>query len=397
MARDLQENISSPKSSGLDETSSGKGLGQGSKEEDLANSLLQKDKSKLHSGSLLNEAINQGLFAFSPNLICSQIVKNFNLAVNIYGEKLLKLITGYNPGYIHKNVNVPEFQRELKIKIEKTFKNLEYEELIDSEGVISDTGMTLASFVLLMEELDVLFSNSIGEKKGTIKSHYGDKADSRLFRLGDRYKDLAIKQSVKLALRRGHASLKKEDIKTFERVNKSNVQLIYAIDASGSMKGAKIESAKKAGIALAFKAVQNKDLAGLVVFGSEIKFAERPTRDFKKLLKSITQIRASKQTNFVRMLNKAIELFSHKISTKHLIILTDALPTAGENPELETMEAVSKAKAHNISISIVGINLDGKGKNFAEKIVQFSQGKLYLIKNLQELDKIILEDYYAVA
>ena len=35
-------------------------------------------------------------------------------------------------------------------------------------------------------------------------------------------------------------------------------------------------------------------------------------------------------------------------------------------------------------------------KKLAEKIVQLGEGRLYIVKNLEELDKIILEDYYSV-
>ena len=36
-------------------------------------------------------------------------------------------------------------------------------------------------------------------------------------------------------------------------------EIIYGLDASGSMKGNKLKAAKKAGIALAFKAIEEKN------------------------------------------------------------------------------------------------------------------------------------------
>lgn len=363
----------------------------------LATSILQNDKSRIDSGNIINEALNQGLSAFCPSLIFSLVVKNFQLATHLYGEKLIRLITGYNPSYIKRNLNVPEFQFELQKRINAAVSSLELDSLIDSEGAISSDGITLASLILLMEEIDALQSKGIGSKKSYKKAEYGDRADVRFFRKGDSYKDLALKYSLKLALRRSHPALLDEDLKSFERVDKNSIQIIYAIDASGSMRGEKIAAAKKAGIALAFKAIQNRDEAGLVVFGSDIKFTEKPTKDFRKLLEAITRIRASKQTDFVRMLTKSVELFARRKLTRHLIIITDALPTAGNKPEQEALEAVCKAKAQGIGISMVGINLDNKGKSFAERLVQLSKGRLYLVKNLGEVDRIVLEDYFAVA
>ena len=70
------------------------------------------------------------------------------------------------------------------------------------------------------------------------------------------------------------------------------------------------------------------------------------------------------------------------------------MPTAGRNPEKETLEAVSEARNSDITISIVGIGLDKEGKKLAEKIVEQGNGKLYMAKSLEQLDILVLEDYY---
>jgi len=154
--------------------------------------------------------------------------------------------------------------------------------------------------------------------------------------------------------------------------------------------------AKKAGIALAYKAISNRDKVGLIVFGSGVKESLAPTTDFIALLRKIAAVRATKETDFTLMLRKATELFPPGNITKHLVILTDALPTVGDEPEDEAVEAVSFARAHGITISLIGINLDEKGRKFAEKITALGEGRLYSVKNAENIDKIILEDYYGV-
>jgi len=91
-------------------------LASQNEEDKLMKSVLQNEKSSIEHGQLINEGINQGLHAFSPDLMFSQISKNFQLAKNLYGEKLLKLLTSYSPDFIKKNLNLPEFQRDLRIK-----------------------------------------------------------------------------------------------------------------------------------------------------------------------------------------------------------------------------------------------------------------------------------------
>ena len=134
----------------------------------------------------------------------------------------------------------------------------------------------------------------------------------------------------------------------------------------------------------------------MIVFGSDVREFIEPTLDFTRLLKEITKIRASKETDIVSTLQKAIELFPSDIVTKHLILITDALPTKGDTPEKSTLEEASIARSKGITISLIGISLDEKGKKLAEKIVELGEGRLYAVRNLENVDKIVLEDYYSV-
>ena len=366
-------------------------------ENKLMHLVLENDKETIEKGKLISDSINQGFQSFTPDLLYQQLVKNYSMARHIYGPSLLKLASGYNPDYIKKNINIPEFRKELKFRIEKNINALKEQGFLDKNNTISEKGIELASLVMYFEELDKLIPKGIlGEKIHKKISIYGSKESSRAYKKGDRYRDIAIKKSAKIAIRRGHKNLDKKDLRVYERQSKGQSYIVYALDASGSMKGKKIDACKKAGIALAYKAIDEKDKVGLIVFGSEIKTIVEPTNDFSFLLKSIVSARASRQTDFVAMLRKSIELFPTNDITKHLILITDALPTIGKEPEKETLQEASKAKNKGITISLIGINLDEKGKKLAEKIVELGEGKLDIVKNIENIDKIVLEDYYNV-
>ena len=62
------------------------------------------------------------------------------------------------------------------------------------------------------------------------------------------FKDVTIRDSIKLAVRRGHNKILPSDLKTIYRKSKGSVSIIYGLDASGSMKGQKLGTAKKAGV-----------------------------------------------------------------------------------------------------------------------------------------------------
>lgn len=366
-------------------------------EDKFMHSVLENDKRVIDSGKLISDAINQGMSSFSPDLMFEQLVKNYTIAKHIYGDSIIRLVSGYEPDYIKKNVGIPEFQKELRDKIQQKIDDLRQEGFLQKDYSLSEKGIELASLVLYFEELDKIVPKGvIGEKISKKTFIYGEKENFRLYKKGDRYRDISLKRSIKLVIRRGHKYFDNKDLQVYEKQSKGQTYIVYALDASGSMKGKKIEACKRAGIALAYKAINEKDRVGLIVFGSEIKEVIEPTSDFTRLLKEITKIRASKETDIVSTLQKAIEMFPSENITKHLIFITDALPTKGAEPEKSTLEEASIARSKGITISLIGINLNHKGKKFAEKIVEIGDGRLYVVKNLETVDRIVLEDYYSM-
>jgi Mg-chelatase subunit ChlD len=365
-------------------------------EDKLMNSVLAGDKKTVEHAEMIQEATNKGIGAFTPDMLFASMTKNFSIAKQIFGDKLLRLLTGYDPNYIEKNLKIPEFRKELQKAVYENIGQMKDDNLLDSEGMITDKGAELGALVLVKELDKFITKDKMGEKVNKQVRHYGEKAGTRNYRKGDRYKDINIKRSVHMAIRRAHKTLMVHDLMTSEREGRGKVSVIFALDASASMKGKKLETSKKAGIALAYKAIQDKDDVGLVVFGSEIKSAIPPTRDFSSLLNAISHIRASRQTDFAAMIAKSVELFPATKETKHLILLTDALPTVGKDPEKETLRAVSTARSAGITISLVGIQLDKEGINLARQITKIGEGRLSLAKDLNNVGSIVLEDYYAV-
>ncbi|MEA3514618.1 MAG: VWA domain-containing protein [Nanoarchaeota archaeon] len=366
-------------------------------EDKLMHSVLENDKETIDDGHLINESLNKGIGIFAPDMMFEQLVKDYSYAKKLFGETIIRQLSGYDPGYVEKNIRIPEFQREIKRNIATNIDALKDRGMLDDDGSITDKAITLASLILYTDELDnIIPKGFIGEKVHKKEFVYGEKSGTRNFRKNDRYRDISLKRSVKLAVRRGHKNIEPADLKSFELKRKGQINVVYLLDASGSMKGIKLETAKKAGIALAYKAIEHKDKVGLMVFGSEVKEEIVPTLDFVRLLKQITTVKASRETDIANTIRKAIEVFPRGNITKHIILLTDALPTVGKKPESDTLEAVSIARNAGITISVVGIQLDAEGKKLAEKVAALGEGRLYIVKALKDLDTIVLEDYYSV-
>lgn len=366
-------------------------LGKNETDEDkLLNSVIEGDKKD--DAAIVMNALNHGVFAFNPDKMFEQLVNNYKDAEKLFGEGFIRYCDASE-----RDMRFPEVQRKVKEKIKERVEELQNSGFLNEDGEITQKGITFASLSMYVEELDRLEGKGLlGDKLQKKKSHYGERIDVKKYRHGDRYKDLALKRSIKEALRHRHKTLEKSDLQVFERESKGRIHIVYGLDASGSMKGKKLEMGKKAGVALAFKAIEEHDKVGLIVFGADIEKSIAPTDDFMTLLHSITDIRAKNKTNMHDTILKSIELFSNDSATKHLILLTDAVPTEGDDPRKETLNAAEQAVNAGVTISVIGINLDEEGESLAREITQIGEGKLYSLKEVEELDRVILMDYYGM-
>jgi len=364
----------------------------------LMHLVLENDEATVGEGRLVSEALNHGFSSFVADELFEKLVREYSMTQQLYGEKLIRMLSGYSSSYLRKNLVIPEFRRALRSELRERFEKLKEDGYIDRQGNLTRKSVELASLVLYFDELEHLLSKGlIGSKINKRASIYGDKNIVREYKKGDRYRDIEMKQSVRMAIRRLHKRLEEKDLRVFQRQSKGSVELIYAIDASGSMKGRKIEMAKRAGVALAYTAIKQKDKVGLLFFGSKVRETVEPSTNFTYLIEKIVSVMASSETNISGTIQKSVEMFSNDRVTKHLILLTDCLPTFGKEPEKETLDAAAYASSKGVTISLVGINLDKCGMELAEQIVQVGRGRLYVAERLQELDVIILRDYYSVA
>ena len=84
-------------------------LAKQKKEDKLMHSVLENDKDTIDNGKLLGESINQNLSSFVPDLIFRNLVNDYKLAKQLYGEFIIRKLTGYDPRFVEKNLKIPEF------------------------------------------------------------------------------------------------------------------------------------------------------------------------------------------------------------------------------------------------------------------------------------------------
>jgi len=365
-----------------------------SDEKGLMHSVLENDRESIGAAKLLSQSLNYSI-PLNADSILEELVSNYKLAKSLYGKIFIREITGFSEEYVENNRRIPEFRAELKKRIENRIRFLKKSGLIENDTP-TEKGLELAAYINYIEEIDAAASRGLFGKKASMKkAKEGERTESHLYKRG-RYRDIDIAGTVKLAIRRSHQSIGSKDLKASERESRSAIRIVYALDSSGSMTGEKIEQCKKAGIALSHKAISDNDSVGLVIFGRDVKKSIPPTKDIHLLLREIMAIRPHGETDIASAIAEAARILSsqEKNSAKHLILITDAMPTRGETPEEDTKRAASAARSAGITISIVGIKLDRKAEEFAEKIVLMGKGRFYRAREIANLDRIVLEDYY---
>jgi len=350
---------------------------------------------ELDEGRMASSAFSHSVLMFQPDLMYENLVKDYKLAKKIYGEKIIRYVTDNEPATVEKNIRLPEYRRELKKKINQKVKDLKDKNFLGKKNELTDHAAKLASLALYVDELEKLYPKGLGEKEKNKASKLGEPAFVRQYSRDDRYRDISVRRTVKTAIRRKHTGIAREDMRVVSRIEKGRIQVVFALDSSGSMKGEKIESCKRAGIALAYKAIDEKDYVGLLVFGKKIEKEVFPTRDFGHLLAEMATIRAQSQTDIANAILKSLRMFPNPDVTRHLVLITDAMPTRGEEPEEETIKAVEKARNHGVTISLIGIEL--KNEELAERIVEAGGGRLYIVSDASDVDIVVLEDYYSIA
>ena len=371
--------------------------GRNPEKQGLMNTVLEGEEESIDLGNMVMDAVDNGWSMFTPELVMEKLVKDYREAKELFGDTLVRQLTGYSAEYVQKNMNIPEFKRHLEERVKQNIDGLTDQGVLAKDGSLTEQALELSAVVLAVQELDHLTAQGlIGERVHKKRSFSGSREDVKAL-VDEPYRLLAARASIKTALRRGHSSLLADDLRVFERASRGRAEIIYALDASGSMKGEKLAQAKRAGVALAYQAIRGGDKVGLLVFGKGVEQSLAPCNDFSQVLGRVARLRAGSETDLAHGIRSAAELFaSRKADTKHIIVLSDALPTVGADPSRDVLEAVGYARATGASVSVIGIALDAQGEALAQKIVDVGQGRLTVVSDAHGLDALILEEYARV-
>lgn len=350
----------------------------------------ESEKTEREEGMLVEELAAQGLGHFNPDLFFENLASDFRSAKEIYGERLISLATGESAEYVERNIRIPEFEKELREKLKKHKRALEKRGLVKADS-LTQAAYTMAAQNFLSDALEQLYRSSFNESHGSARSTLGTRSNTKPYR-DEPYRDIDVRKTLRTAARRGHERIAWGDLRASERVSRPKREIVFCVDASGSMKGEKIAQARRAFFSLAARAQRDRDRVGLLTFSSEGEAAHHTSTPLPSMLISMVEAVPRGKTSLARAIGDAQGLFTERDADRHIILITDMNPTEGYAPEEEALDAAGQARERSITISVVAVRAEERALELGQRIAALAQGRFYEA-DASSLGAIVLHDY----
>ena len=350
----------------------------------------ESEKSEREEGMLVEELAAQGIGHFNADVFFENLTRDYRGAKELYGERLISLATGESSEYVQRNIRIPEFEHALREKLKKQKRELEKKGLVRNDS-LTDAAYVMAAENFLSDALEALHRASFNESHGEAQSRIGTRRDDKPYR-GEPYRDIDLRKTIRRAVTRGHSRIEYDDLRAFDRATRPKREIVFCVDASGSMKGEKIAQARRAFFSLAAKALRERDRVGLLTFSSEGEDEHATNTPLPEMLISMVEASPRGKTSLARAITDAQRLFTERDTDKHIILITDINPTEGPNPFDEAIEAAGSARERSITISVVSIRAEKAAEELGQRIAQIAKGR-YWAADPSDLGSIVLRDY----
>jgi len=177
-------------------------------------------------------------------------------------------------------------------------------------------------------------------------------------------------------------------------------EVVFVLDISGSMQGAKIEQARSAAKHIVSN-LGDDDYFNIIVFNDQVrKFKTTQVKatkpDVKEAIEFLDRLEAAGGTNIDGALGESVAMLKPSSVPRMVIFLTDGQPTVGVTDTQQILDNVKAKNTGSVRIYAFGVGFD-VGADLLDGIVRDSRGTVsYVIKD-EELERVISSFYDKVA
>jgi len=164
------------------------------------------------------------------------------------------------------------------------------------------------------------------------------------------------------------------------------LNVILALDTSGTMAGDNLDHLRSAGQALLAR-LEPGDLAGLVTFSDDVTLREGLTRDVDRLGRALAVVEARGGTAVIDGSYAAMMLGETEIGRDLLIVFSDGVDTSSWLTESQVLDAARRS-----DVVIYGVSVGGTVESeFLGKLTQITGGSLFEVKSTRDLSATFVD------
>jgi Mg-chelatase subunit ChlD len=253
-----------------------------------------------------------------------------------------------------------------------------------------------------------------------------DVKDVRKYQRGDSYKDIAVRESIRDAIRRSKKAVDRENLHVYERqperrevAVQGDADVVVVLDLSGSMAyGDKLWYAKQAIVVMTIIAERYGNRVGVVGFRDLSTEVAELGADRNTSISKVANLLPRGGTNIAAGIRRAIDLLVgeldvrkgerldthlHPERRKHLILLTDGDATHPKPKQFAgeyARRCARLAARHDIVISVVCIGSEDDSSEYgrsynpelAEQLSEIGGGSLFFVRDMRDLSAVFVAE-----
>ncbi len=386
---------------------------------DEKNLPLQNVRMLLHSNRLIYYSGVTGGFGISTGTLKDSLTisldgyetKTVGTSADVFQSIMMKALSSNSSKNRQKLISITKDQTQ-SYKFNWAISDESYFSLVENEEVNAEkfpnTAFSLnvnkASYsnirrFLHMESTVPPDAVRIEELLNYFNLNYSEPSGSDVFKFESQYSDCPWNDESKLLFLNINA--RKLNL---EKVPPSN--LVFLIDASGSMDLPNRLPLVKAAFQMLVKNLRAIDTVSIVIYGGSVAVWMQPTSgaEKQKIIKSIEELTASGDTpgeSAIRTAYKVAESSFIKGGNNRVILATDGDFNVGETTEKALEDLITRERQTGVYLTCLGVGMGNFKDSKLETLAKRGNGNYAYLDDIREAEKVLVKEvtqtFFAVA